>query len=432
MKDKDIIKYELGSGINLHVIPDTKFKTVFISYCFHRDLNDDYSYNALLPAVLKRGCEGFENIRKIETHLEGQYGAIFDVGVQKKGENQILRFSMDLVNEAYLSENGILAQAFYFMNRIITKPVVENSLFKQEYVEQEAENLKNRIASLINDKMSYSIERCIQEMCKGEKYSRYVFGSIEDLEELDSKRLFEVYESTIKYSPLDIFVTGDVDSEKIHTLISNSLDIDRGHIKAIPETVIKKVGVKEKEVIEEMDVVQAKLNIGFRTNTRFTEKEYYPLLVYSSILGGGPHSKLFINVREKASLAYYAFAQLDKHKGLMIIGAGIEKEKYNLAKDIILQQLSDMSRGNISEEELTASKKSIITSLRGAKDQQSQLVDYYLSNVVGNSNVTLDELINEINEVTVDQVVDISERIKLDTIYLLSPKEGRRLNGKNN
>ena len=432
LKDKGILKYELGPGINLHVIPDVKFKTVFISYCFRKDLNDDYTYNALLPTVLKRGCEGFENIRKIETHLEEQYGAIFDVSVQKKGESQILSFFMDLVNEAYLSENGVLAQAFYFMNRVITKPVIENSLFKQEYVDQEAENLKNRIASLINDKMSYSIERCIQEMCKGEKYSRYVFGSIKDLEELDPERLFKVYEDTINYSPLDIFVTGNVDPEKIYTLVSNSLDIERTSIKTIPETAIKKVGVKEKEVIEEMDVSQAKLNMGFRTNTHFTEREYYPLLVYSSILGGGPHSKLFINVREKASLAYYAFSRLEKHKGLMIIGSGIEKEKYNLAKDIILQQLSDMRKGKISKEELIASKKSIITSLRGAKDQQSQLVDYYLSNAVGNSNVTLDELIEEVNNVTMEQVVDISERIKLDTIYLLSPKEGRLSHGKNN
>lgn len=421
---KDIVRYELGQGISLNVIPDLKFKTIYISYCFHRDLDNDYTYNALLPAVLKRGCEGFENLQKIESHLEQQYGALFDVGVQKKGERQILRFSMDLVNEAYLPDNGLLAQAFYFMNRIITKPVMENSLFKEEYVQQETENLKNRIASLINDKMSYSMERCIQEMCKDEKYGRYVFGSIEDLKNLDSKRLFEVYEDTLKHSLLDIFVTGSVDPEKVQMLVEKSLDLERDHIKEIPATIIKKIGVKEKEVIEDMDVVQAKLNMGFRTNTSFNEKEYYALLVYASILGGGPQSKLFINVREKASLAYYAFSRLEKHKGLMLIGAGIEKEKYEQAKDIILEQLSDMEKGNISEEEITASKKSLITSLKGVKDQQSELVEYYLSNVIEKSDVTLDTFIQEIENVSVDQVVDISRRIRLDTVYLLNPRKG--------
>jgi len=432
LKNEDIIRYELGTGIDLHVIPDSKFKTVFISYCFHRDLNDDYTYNALLPEVLKRGCEGFETLRKIESYLENQYGALLDVGVQKKGERQVLRFSLDLVNEAYLSENGLLAQAFYFINRLITKPVLENSFFKKEYVEQEAQNLKNRIASLINDKMSYSIERCIQEMCKDEKFGRYVYGSIEDLENLDPERLFGVYEDTINHSPLDIFVTGNVDPEKVRMLVENSLDINRSYIKEIPETVVIKAGVKKKEVIEDMDIVQAKLNMGFRTNTPFTQKEYYPLMVYSSILGGGPHSKLFINVREKASLAYYAFSRLEKHKGLMLIGAGIDREKYDMATDIILQQLSDMENGNISEQELTASKKSLITSIRGIKDQQAQLVDYYLGNVVGNSRITLDELIDEINNVTMEQVKDVSRRIKLDTVYLLSPKKGGTKSGKEN
>ena len=133
----DIIIKKLEGNINLHIIPDKKFKTVYISYCFHRDLDKDYTYNALIPAVLKRGCEGYENQKKIGAFLEEQYGALFDVGVQKLGERQILRFTMDLVNETYTPKDGLLAQSFYFLNRIITKPVLENSIFREDYVNQE-------------------------------------------------------------------------------------------------------------------------------------------------------------------------------------------------------------------------------------------------------------------------------------------------------
>ncbi|HZJ83586.1 MAG TPA: pitrilysin family protein [Clostridia bacterium] len=421
---KDIVSTKLGENINLHIIPDKKFKTVRISYCFQLDLDDDYSYNALLPAVLKRGCQGFETQKDIGAYLEEQYGALFDVGVQKKGERQILRFSMDVVNEAFVDKDGLLAQAFYFLSRVITKPILENSQFKTDYINQETENLKNRIRAMVNDKMQYSIERCIQEMCKGEKYARYSLGNIEDLESLDTKRLYRVYEDMLSTSPLDIFIMGDVSPSKTALLVKNSLDLQRSHTKIIPETTIKKVGIKPREVIENMDISQAKLNIGFRTNTSVNEKEYFPLVLYASILGGGPHSKLFINVREKSSLAYYAFARLEKFKGLILLGSGIDHKDYNQALEIIMKQIDDIEDGKISDAEFSAATNAITTSLRGAKDQPGQLIDYYLGNIVTGSKYSLDDFIKEIEKVKPEDVVEVSKRVKADTIYLLSPKEG--------
>ena len=277
---------------------------------------------------------------------------------------------------------------------------------------------------MINDKMQYSIERCIQEMCKNEKYSRFVLGSVEDLESLDSERLYRVYHDMIATSPLDIFVVGDVDAEKVLLLIKNSLDLDRSQTKIISETIIKRVGVKQRQVIEEMDVAQAKLNIGFRTNTSVKDKEYLPLVVYASVLGGGPHSKLFINVRERSSLAYYAFARLEKYKGLMLIGSGIDQKQYQQALEIIMEQVNDMEKGNITDMEFTAAINAITTSLRGAKDEPGQLVNYYLGNTVTGASYSLDDLIEEIMKVKLEEVVEVAKRVKVDTVYLLSPKEG--------
>ncbi|WP_129721302.1 EF-P 5-aminopentanol modification-associated protein YfmF [Xylanivirga thermophila] len=419
-----IEKIGLGDGIDVYIIPSEKFKTVDISYCFHCDLDNMYTYNALIPAVLKRGCEGLETMKDIESYLEGQYGAIFNVGVQKKGERQILRFSMEVINDNYLpdEQTAVLAQAFHFLNRVITKPVLENGAFKKSYVEQEKENLKNRIQAIINDKMLYSMERCVQIMCKDEKYSRYTFGSVNDLKDIDSSNLYDVYKDIISRSPLDIFVVGNVDREKIIALIKNSLNIERRSIKNIPKTSIKKIGITPNYMTEELDVSQGKLNMGFRVNTSFAEKEHFPLVVYTSILGGGPHSKLFLNVREKASLAYYAFARLESLKGLMLVGSGIEMDKYNATLDIILKQVEEMKNGNISQMELDSAKNAIITSIKGIQDQPGQLIDYYLRNIVGERDILLDEYIENIQEVTIENVVDVSKRVKLDTVYFLTGK----------
>ncbi|NLJ40545.1 MAG: insulinase family protein [Clostridiales bacterium] len=420
---KVVIKYELDKDLNLHVIPDEKFKTVYISYCFHMDLDENYTYNALVPAVLKRGCEGYERQEEINKHLEGKYGSLFDVGVQKRGERQILRFTMDLVNEIYVGMDGLIAQSLYFLNRIISKPVTEGSIFKKDYVNQEKENLKHKIQAMVNDKLEYSMERCIQEMCKDEKYARYVFGSIKELDSLDQNKLYDIYRNMIAACPLDIFVAGDVDPEKISILVKNSMEIERTHRKIIPETIIKKIGVKQRELIEDMDISQAKLNIGLRTNTSVNDKGYFPLVLYTSILGGGPHSKLFMNVREKHSLAYYAFAKMDKYKGILILGSGLDTNNYRQALDIIMQQCKDISMGKITEAEFTASINAIMTSVRGINDDPEGLVDYYLGNVVTGAKYSLEDFIEEIQKVKPENVVEVSKHIKTDLIYLLKPEE---------
>ena len=351
--------------------------------------------------------------------MESLYGALFDVGVQKKGERQLLRFSMEVVNDDYLAKQGILAQAFYFLNRVINRPVLEDGGFKKDYVAQEKENMKNRIRSLVNDKVQYSLERCAQEMCKGEKYSRYVFGDIEELDGLDSSKLYNVYREIIQSSPLDVFVVGDVDPEKVRLLLERSLSMDRKGITAIPKTIYRKLQVVPKTVEEEMDVNQGKLVMGFRTNINAADEEYFPLVVYGSVLGGGPHSKLFMNVREKASLAYYAFARLEKFKGLMFVGAGIDFEKYDQTVNIIMEQLEAMAKGQITPQEFEGAINALVTSLKGSMDQPSQLIDYYLGNSVMDSDLTLEELIDRIKGVTVDQVVEVSRKLKLDTVYFL-------------
>ena len=135
-----------------------------------------------------------------------------------------------------------------------------------------------------------------------------------------------------------------------------------------------------------MDVNQGKLAVGY-TGINYTHGQYAPLLVYASILGG-PHSKLFNNVRERASLAYYTFARLEKMKGLMVIGAGIEISNFRKTIDIIEEQLRQMKKGIISESELTAAKMALTNDLHSMKDSQMQITDFLINRIVSGHDMT--------------------------------------------
>lgn len=415
-------KVEIGNNINLYTIKTNKFKTISINIFFHRPLDENATKNALLPLVLKRGCERFKTSQEITRELENLYGAIFDCGIGKKGERHILRFHIECINNRELDrELRITEESLKILCDIILNPVKENRVFKKEYIDQEKENLRKIIDSKINNKAQFAMTRCIENMCSGEAYSIYEYGDIEELEKIESLELFEYYNRVIKSSPVDIFVVGDVD-DRFEEMVKKHFVPQREQIEQVSETKIDKQIDELKTVEDKMDVSQGKLCIGYRTNTRYDTEDYYPLVVYSNVLGGGLTSKLFVNVREKASLAYTIASRIDKFKGLMFINGGIDTEKYEKAKEIIFEQVEDMRKGNITDDELNGAIKGISTSIRSLADTHLYIVDFFLSQLISGSTHDFEQLIQRIEQVKKEEVSKIAEKIELDTIYFLSDK----------
>ena len=285
----------------------------------------------------------------------------------------------------------------------------------------EKENLKNRIESIINDKGRYAVERAREEMFKNEKYGISDLGYLADIDKITAKGLYEHYVNIMKTSPIDIVVEGNFDEDEIVEIISNGFDFHRENIIEIPRAdFIKKVD-EIKVIKEEMDITQGKLVMGYRCNVDYKDEfKYYSLFVGSNVLGGGPHSKLFVNVREKESLCYYIYSSLEKYKTSMFISSGIESENYDKTVELIGEQLKSLKEGKISDEELLNSKSAIISSLKTIKDSLGGSSDFYFSQSMGGTNTTVEKIIEMIEKVTVSDIVEAFKNIELDTIYFLS------------
>lgn len=413
------------NGIEVFHIQTEQFKTNTINVFFQDNLSkENATKNALLPAVMRRGCERYPTFQEIALYLENLYGAIFDCGVNKKGERQIIQFYMEFVSHQYtLDEVNMFEKAFELLYEIITKPLVDKQAFKKEYVEQEKENLKKLIESRVNDKVQYATEKCFEEMCKGEPFEIYENGSISDLSAIDEKNLYQYYESAIKTLPMSIFITGQLDKKLIDKMIQVFSQIKRENMKPVGNGLIFKEVTEVKQFTEKMSVNQAKLSLGFRTNIAPDDSCYYSLLVYNGILGGGMHSKLFQNVREKESLAYYTFSRLEKFKGLMIISGGIESQNKDKAQRIILEQMEEMKKGNITDYEYDATLKTIETGIKSLRDGQMQIVDFYLSQTIAGTEDSFESIIEKTKKVSREDVIKIAQKIKLDTIYFLESAE---------
>lgn len=412
-------RINIGNGVNLNLIKTDKFKSNLLSYYFIRPLNkDEVTKNALLPLVLKRGTEEYDTNLKIQKLLEENYGSQLSMGIDKRGEKHILRFTIEMVDKSYVKDEKYIYNILELLQSIIFNPALDEGCFKKDYVKQEKENLKRRIEGRINNKRSYALGRCIEEMCKNEKFSIYPLGNIDDLEKINEEVLYDHYKEFVNTSPIEIFYIGDYDEKLVENLKKN-IDINREDIIEIDkEEIISSVQTKNM-IHEEMDIVQGKVVLGLRTGINYDDYLYNALLVASNILGGGPNSKLFKNVREKESLAYYISSSIYKYKSIMLIDGGIEFDNFEKTVDIINKELEDMKQGKFTDKDIELSKKSLKSSMESIKDSIFLISEFFFSQQLSGDNRSLEEVLKDIDNVTREEIVASVSNISLDTIYFM-------------
>lgn len=414
---------EIKKGIKLHTIKTEKFKTNLIAIMLTTKLNrENVTKNAIIPAVLRRGTKNLITQEEINKKLEEMYGASLDCGLDKTGDNQVLKFYIETVNDEFLPQEAenMLKISLEKIFEFVFNPYLENGCFKKEYVEQEKENIKQIIDGKIDNKARYSLDRCIEEMYKGQPYGLYKYGYVEDMKDINEKNLYEYYQQLINECKIDIFVSGIID-EETENIIKNNENIiklkDREPQYNNPEIIAKK-SEKENDVQESMDVTQGKLIIGMDLDID-DDNLRFDVMIYNSIFGGSANSKLFQNVREKASLAYTASSSYYRFKNNIFINCGIEIKNYDKALEIIKQQIEDMKKGDFTDEEVENAKKGIIASIKTIDDEQDTEITYFFSQELSKSKCNIEQYMQRISEVTKEKVVDVANKVSVDTVYFL-------------
>ncbi len=417
----NINSFKLTDGVNLRLLKTEKFKTNCISVYIHLPLcRENVTFAALIPKVLKRGTEKYPSLSELSKRTEELYGASLAAGVGKKGDIQSIKFTVQFVSDSFLNEK-ITADAVDLIAQLVLCPKLKEGAFDKAWVGQEKENLKNFIEGLINDKKEYAQVKCNEIMFEGDPYGIFEYGYVDDLEKIDEKNLYEFYRNILKNSVIDIFASGSFDEEllkaeikaKFGSLSSRTAD----YTKTALATVEDDIAVKN--VVEPMPTSQSKLCMGFNCGISPVSEDYYNMMMFSCIFGGSPFSKLFNNVREKLSLAYYVFSAADRQKSYMKISAGIESDKFDAAYNEIMLQLDRMRAGDFTDEEIMSAKKYLATSLGSAKDSPGAVENFYIGQIMLGNDETIDGLIEKISMVERDGIIRAANCVQEDTVYFL-------------
>ena len=420
------ISTEIKSGIKLHCIKTDLYKTDIVCVIMTTPLKrENVTKNALIPFMLRRGTNNLPTQYLINEQLENMYGASFNCGIDKMGDNIILKFYIESIDNNYALDNeNILKNNMDNLLDIVFNPLIDNELLNKEFLETEKQNLKKVIESKIDDKDSYAYENCISTMYDNEGFGIYKYGYIEDIKKITIDELTEYYKWLIQNSKIDIFISGNIDEEEIKNYLSNHDNIKKliprneNYILNNEYTESKQIVEKPREILETMNITQGKLVLGLDI---LSNKENLNAIsaVYNAILGDGANSMLFQNVREKAGLAYSAKSTLVKQKKNIFIRCGIQIENYDKAIEIINVQIENLKKGEFSETDIINAKRYLISGIKNVEFEQDTEIVYYIGQEVSKMNQTLEEYIAKIENVSKEDIIEIANSIQLNTIYFL-------------
>lgn len=411
----------LADKVRLVSEPADKFKTGCVSVSMALPMDKRMTANSLLVYLLKRSCKAYPDLSLLNGRLDELYGAVLGASVSKNGEAQVLTLSItSLADKFALEGESIQLEAAQLLSDIIFKPNVKNGSFGAESLATEKRLLIQRIEEEMNDKRTYAFNKCISYMCQNEAYGKDKYGTVEEIENVKMAEVYDAWKNMLSTAVFQITVVGAADADRVASVFEKHFEkIERKPAEI--ETVFIQRGRRFNHYEEKFPVNQGKLVMGFRAGMQHRRDNIFAMTVMNDIFGMGTYSKLFMNIREKMSLAYYCWSRLVASKGIVLVESGIDTDKERKVSAEVLSQLSDLRNGKTDPEVLESSKRALRE--RHTFTTPEGILGWYSAQVTCDEIITPDEMVNGIEQVTMDDVCAAAKKLSIDTIFMLSAQE---------
>ena len=413
----------IAKGVKVHVHETTQFKTINFSLKFKDKLTKEKaSARTILANVLQHSNEVYPSHTALRMVLDDLYGTSLYIDSSKRGNEHIVTLNVETVNDEYLSEEGVLEKVMNLMYIVLFKPNFEHGLFKESIFKREQEAIKHRIESIFDDKTRYAQQRLMELALPDHPASIQPNGTIEEVANVTNEKLVEEYEEMIKNNEIEIYAVGDIKADVIAEHFKEFFHFgDREQAIKAPSTELTKP--EQERVVEFEDMKQGKLHMAFYSPITFRDEKFPVMQLLNGVFGGYAHSKLFVNIREKESMAYYVSSSYASQFGLMFVLAGIDAKLEEKAVKLVLEQLEEVKKGNITDVELGQTKALLTNQLREALDNARGQIDIYDQYMELTEAFEPDYLISRWNSITKEDIAAAANALSLEMTYFLSGKE---------
>ena len=412
--------FTLSPGVTLRCYNDTRFKQGRLTLQLVRPMNrEEAALNALLPMVLLRGTKHYPDLRAITVHLDDLYGATVGDMVRRIGDYQTTGFYCGFTEDRFaLDGDEILRPVVDFLGELLLEPVLEDGVFRAEFVRSEKKNLIADMEAQKNDKAAYAGTRLLKTMCREDSFCIPRLGEKEQAAQITPEGLYRHYKKILRESPIELFYVGSAAPEQIIGLLKPVFEgVDRCYVNLEPQTPFRDGG--EAHSREEMDIAQSRLCMGFATDVTNQDPAFAAMQVLNTLFGAGMTSKLFMNIREKMSLCYSIGSGYYGSKGIITVSAGIDADKEEVVRSEVLRQLDSCKKGEISDLELRSAKEAVLSGLRSVEDSPGTIEGYFATAALSGLSMDLPEYRRAVEAVTLDGVTAAARRVAFHSDFFL-------------
>lgn len=412
---------QIKEGVRLHIFPTQKFKTVHIRFFFKEALElEALSSRSLLSNIMDISTKKYPTQKKLGEALSDLYGAYFNTAASRLGQANVFEFNFVFPNNKFLpAGEDMRAKNLDLIEEVLFNPVAEKEAFEEKIFNREKENLLEEYDSISDNKQLFAALRLNQLYYPEPVYQIPSIGRRREIEAITPQSLYDNYQRMIEDNQVDILVMGDVSEEEILADIQKLPFEDRSdkvqEILYVPEH-------KEDLVVSSdiQDVQQAKFNLAYKTNIYYLQEDYFPGIVFNGLFGGFPHSKLFMNVREKESLAYYASSSLASMTGKLTVQTGIDAATKNKTNRIIQDQLKALQDGDFTDDDFHQTLMGLTNNRYQSEDSPgAYLKRAYHDILVQSELMSLDQWLDRLEEVSREEVIRVAQETQLKATYLL-------------
>lgn len=419
----DVIRKKINN-IETFLVKTPKFKTISIQIVFANQFTEaNASLRALLARVLGNSSKKYNNKKKAVEKSCDLYNAEVSVGYVRYYKTSLISFTLDVVNEKNLvNAKNLTKKAIAFLLDTIFNPNASEGMFSLKEFKEEKRLLKESMQKIYNNKSRFAFRRLMEEMCQGEIIGVNSTGTIADLEMITPESLYQEYLKMMDNDEISIYVVGDVTEKEVFTnlKIFDSMENKKLDLEVVSFETAKIKNIRE--IKEVQKIKQSKLVMGYRLDVNSLDPLHPALLVFSSMFGGLFSSNLFRVVREEHGLAYDIDAHDIANNKIFIITAGIDSDKYLQTTKLINEELDKYTNSNIDLALMEVAKESLINELQETEDSPYNYIAHLQNNYFTKTEKSITEEIQEILDVTAEDIKKVALGIKLDTIYFLSDR----------
>ena len=414
---------EIIKGVHLHFIQSEKFKTKKIKVRFSAPMSEKTIAGRVLTAsMLETSNALYPTSQAFREKLANLYGANYSTSLSRRGLVHYLDINLSFVRDQFLSRKNMLADEILdFLKASLFFPLSNGQAFDTKTFEIEKRNVLTDLEAEIENHF-YHAHRELNNLFYDLPEMRIPrVATIELVEKETAETSFAAFQQMLTQDQIDFFFIGDFNEIAVREKIQEFQFSERE--QPLQLSYQQNYSNITREKLEQRDVHQSIVELAYHFSSQYGDRSHLPLIVLNGLLGGFAHSKLFVNVREKESLAYTISSSFDIFSGLMRIYAGIDRANRTKTIALINRQILDLKRGHFTDEELEQTKNMLKNSILLAQDRQNTMIERaYMSSVLGKKFLSLEAWLKALENVSKADLIEAAQQLKLQAIYFMEGK----------